>query len=61
MFKTVCVQCRVRLEPEYVQTLHLSVQPNPDSMEQWQPEEMQVSGWAIRRHGTGAGVLALGF
>ncbi|XP_043223029.1 mediator of RNA polymerase II transcription subunit 14-like [Amphibalanus amphitrite] len=42
MFKTTCLQCRVRLEPEHVQTLHLSVQPNPDSMEQWQPEEMQV-------------------
>ena len=58
MFKTTCVQCRVRLEPEHVQTLHLSVQPNPDSMEQWQPEEMQVGGTATAS-ATDEGAVAL--
>ena len=60
MFKTTCLQCRVRLEPEFMQTLHLSAQPNPDSMEQWQPEEMQVGRGPRRRRRLCRGSTRLG-
>lgn len=42
VFRTQCLQCRVRLEPERLQSLHLSLQPVPEALDQWLPEQLHV-------------------
>ena len=42
-FKVESLQCRVGLNPQHLQSLHIKVSPLPDNKEQWTAEEMQVS------------------
>nr|CAD7198288.1 unnamed protein product [Timema douglasi] len=42
-FKGESLQCRVGLNPQHLQSLHIKVTPFPDHKEQWSPEEVQVS------------------
>ncbi|XP_049856745.1 mediator of RNA polymerase II transcription subunit 14 [Schistocerca gregaria] len=41
-FKVDSLQCRVWLNPQFMQSLHLKVTPLPDHKDQWSAEEMQV-------------------
>ncbi|XP_063244367.1 mediator of RNA polymerase II transcription subunit 14 isoform X2 [Bacillus rossius redtenbacheri] len=41
-FKGESLQCRVGLNPQHLQSLHIKVTPLPDSKCEWTPEEMQV-------------------
>jgi hypothetical protein len=41
-FKVESLQCRVGLNPQHLQSLHIKVSPLPDHKEQWSAEEMQV-------------------
>lgn len=42
-FKVESLQCRVGLNPQYFQSLHIKVQPLPEYKDQWNLEELQVS------------------
>jgi mediator of RNA polymerase II transcription subunit 14 len=42
-FMVESLQCRVGLNPQHLQSLHIKVSPLPDNKEQWTAEEMQVS------------------
>nr|CAD7404784.1 unnamed protein product [Timema cristinae] len=41
-FKGESLQCRVGLNPQHLQSLHIKVTPFPDHKEQWSPEEVQI-------------------
>lgn len=41
-FKVDSLQCRVGLNLQYMQSLHLKVTPLPDHKDQWSAEELQV-------------------
>jgi mediator of RNA polymerase II transcription subunit 14 len=41
-FKVESLQCRVGLNPQHLQSLHIKVSPLPDHKDQWSTEEMQV-------------------
>ncbi|PSN29847.1 Mediator of RNA polymerase II transcription subunit 14 [Blattella germanica] len=41
-FKVESLQCRVGLNPQHLQSLHIKVTPLPDHKEQWTAEEMQI-------------------
>jgi hypothetical protein len=41
-FKVESLQCRVGLNQQHLQSLHIKVSPLPDHKEQWSAEEMQV-------------------
>lgn len=41
-FKVESLQCRVGLNPQHLQSLHIKVSPLPDNKEQWTGEEMQI-------------------
>lgn len=36
------LQCRVGLNPQHLQSLHIKVQPLPEHKDQWTSEELQV-------------------
>jgi len=46
-FKVESLQCRVGLNPQHLQSLHIKVSPLPDHKEQWTAEEMQVSKFLL--------------
>ncbi|XP_029175200.1 mediator of RNA polymerase II transcription subunit 14 isoform X4 [Nylanderia fulva] len=41
-FKVESLQCRVGLNPQYFQSLHIKVQPLPEYKDQWSLEELQI-------------------
>ncbi|XP_043274195.1 mediator of RNA polymerase II transcription subunit 14 isoform X2 [Venturia canescens] len=41
-FKVETLQCRVGLNPQHLQSLHIKVQPLPEHSDQWTLEELQV-------------------
>ncbi|CAL1677681.1 unnamed protein product [Lasius platythorax] len=41
-FKVETLQCRVGLNPQYFQSLHIKVQPLPEYKEQWHSDELQT-------------------
>ncbi|XP_046742942.1 mediator of RNA polymerase II transcription subunit 14 isoform X1 [Diprion similis] len=41
-FKVETLQCRVGLNPQHLQSLHIKVQPLPDQKDQWTLEELQI-------------------
>ncbi|CAG5108193.1 Similar to MED14: Mediator of RNA polymerase II transcription subunit 14 (Aedes aegypti) [Cotesia congregata] len=41
-FKVETLQCRVGLNPQHLQSLHIKIQPLPEHKEQWTPEELQI-------------------
>ncbi|XP_050447117.1 mediator of RNA polymerase II transcription subunit 14 isoform X4 [Cataglyphis hispanica] len=41
-FKVESLQCRVGLNPQYFQSLHIKVQPLPEYKDQWNLEELQI-------------------
>lgn len=41
-FKVESLQCRVGLNPQHLQSLHIKVSPLPDHKDQWSAEEMQI-------------------
>lgn len=41
-FKSENLQCRVGLNPQHLQSLHIKVQPLPEHKDQWTLEELQV-------------------
>ncbi|KAK0164402.1 hypothetical protein PV328_003035 [Microctonus aethiopoides] len=41
-FKVETLQCRVGLNPQHLQSLHIKVQPSPEHKDQWTLEELQV-------------------
>ncbi|EFN69905.1 Mediator of RNA polymerase II transcription subunit 14, partial [Camponotus floridanus] len=41
-FKVESLQCRVGLNPQYFQSLHIKVQPLPEYKDQWTLEELQI-------------------
>jgi len=42
-FKVESLQCRVGLNQQHLQSLHIKVQPLPEYKDQWNMEELQVS------------------
>jgi hypothetical protein len=42
-FKVETLQCRVGLNLQHLQSLHIKVSPLPDHKDQWTAEEMQVN------------------
>ncbi|XP_071034254.1 mediator of RNA polymerase II transcription subunit 14 isoform X1 [Parasteatoda tepidariorum] len=42
LFKTETLQCRVSLNPQTLQSLHLKLTPNPEYKDQWTDNELQV-------------------
>lgn len=41
-FKVETLQCRVGLNTQHLQSLHIKVTPLPEHKDQWSPEEMQI-------------------
>nr|XP_033322342.1 mediator of RNA polymerase II transcription subunit 14-like [Megalopta genalis] len=41
-FKVESLQCRVGLNPQHLQSLHIKVQPLPEHKDQWTLEELQI-------------------
>lgn len=41
-FKVDTLQCRVGLNPQHLQSLHIKVTPLPEAKDQWSTEELQV-------------------
>ncbi|XP_033360225.1 mediator of RNA polymerase II transcription subunit 14 [Bombus vosnesenskii] len=41
-FKVESLQCRVGLNPQHLQSLHIKVQPLPEHKDQWSLEELQI-------------------
>ncbi|KAI4496983.1 hypothetical protein M0802_007931 [Mischocyttarus mexicanus] len=41
-FKVESLQCRVGLNPQHLQSLHIKVQPLPEHKDQWTSEELQI-------------------
>lgn len=41
-FKVDTLQCRVSLNPQHLQSLHIKVTPLPENREQWSNEELQI-------------------
>ncbi|XP_015606309.1 mediator of RNA polymerase II transcription subunit 14 isoform X2 [Cephus cinctus] len=41
-FKVETLQCRVGLNPQHLQSLHIKVQPLPEHKDQWTLEELQI-------------------
>ena len=41
-FKADTLQCRVGLNTQHMQSLHMKVQPMPEHKDQWTLEELQV-------------------
>lgn len=41
-FRVDTLQCRVGLNTQHMQSLHIKITPIPEQKEQWSPEEIQV-------------------
>ncbi|XP_044010712.1 mediator of RNA polymerase II transcription subunit 14 isoform X2 [Aphidius gifuensis] len=41
-FKVDTLQCRVGLNPQHLQSLHIKIQPLPEAKDQWTLEELQI-------------------